>query len=102
LFSFALVRPFGLPGACVAFVLGEVAVGVTAYLFIPYDLRDLWKNPFIAVAGFSALLMVGAVRLASLYSSRPLMVVAAGAIAYSIAAAGLGKTMLMRQFGDSE
>jgi O-antigen/teichoic acid export membrane protein len=102
LFSLALVRPFGLPGACVAFVLGEVAVAVTAYFFIPHDLRDLWKNPFIAVAGFSALLMVGAVRLVSLYSSRPLLVVAAGAIAYSIAAAGFGRTMLMQQFGDSE
>ncbi len=102
LFSFVLVRFFGLPGVCVAFVLGEVAVAATAYFLIPHDLRDLWKNPFIAVAGFSALLMVGVVRLANAYSSRPLMVVAAGAVVYSMAAAGLGKTMLMRQFGDSE
>jgi polysaccharide transporter, PST family len=101
-FSLALVRPFGLPGVCVAFVLGESAVAVTAYLLIPHELQDLWKNPFIAVAGFSALLMLGAIRLVNLYSSRPLLVVAAGAVVYSIAAAGLGRTVLMQQLGDSE
>jgi O-antigen/teichoic acid export membrane protein len=102
IFSLVLVRFFGLPGVCVAFVLGEFAVAATAYLLIPDDLRDLWKNPFIAVASFSALLMVAAVRLANSYSSRPLIVVAAGAVVYSIAAAGLGRILLMQQFGGSE
>lgn len=98
--SVLLVRFFGLPGACVAFVLGEFAVGATAYLLIPHDLRDLWKNPFIGVAGVSALLMLAAVRLVNSYTSRPLLVVAAGAIVYSIVAAGLGRRLLVEQFGD--
>jgi O-antigen/teichoic acid export membrane protein len=101
-FSLILVHAFGLPGVCVAFVLAEVAVGVTAYLLIPRDLQDLWKNPFIVVASFSALLMVAAVRLANSYSSRPLLVVAAGAVVYLIATAALGKKLLMQQFGDAE
>jgi len=40
--------------------------------------------------------MVVAVRLANSYSSRPLLVVAAGAVVYSIAAAGLGRTLLLQ------
>jgi O-antigen/teichoic acid export membrane protein len=96
-----LVHVFGLTGACVSFVLGELGVGVTAYLLIPRDLRDLWKNPMIAVAGFSAVLMVGAVRLANSYTARPLLVVAVGAAVYLIAAAVLGRKLLLQQFGDA-
>jgi O-antigen/teichoic acid export membrane protein len=102
LFSVILVFPFGVPGVCVAFVLGEVAVGATAYLLIPHELRDLWKNPFIAIASFSALLMLAAVRLANSYTSRPLVVVAVGAVVYSIATASLGGKLLMQQFGGAE
>jgi O-antigen/teichoic acid export membrane protein len=102
IFSLTLVRPFGLPGVCIAFVLGEAAVGITAFLLIPEDLQDLWKNPFIVVASFSALLMVAAVRLTNSYTSRPLVVVAAGAAVYLIAVAGWGRTMLMQQFGDQK
>ncbi len=97
-----LVHFFGLPGGCVAFVLGEAAVAATAYFLIPADLRDLWKNPFIAVAGFSALIMVAAVRLANAYTSSPIIVVAAGALVYSLITAGLGRTLLMEQFGASK
>jgi O-antigen/teichoic acid export membrane protein len=94
-----LVHAFGLNGACVSFVLGELAVGVTAYSLMPRDLRDLWKNPMIAVAGFSAVLMVGAVRLANSYTARPLLVVAVGAAVYLVAAAVLGRKLLLQQFG---
>ncbi len=100
--SLLLVRTFGLTGACVAFVLGELAVGITAYLLIPRDLRDLWRNPFIAVAGFSALLMVGAIRIVNSYTSQPLLVVAAGAAVFAIAAAFLGKKTLIEQFGNGQ
>jgi O-antigen/teichoic acid export membrane protein len=94
-----LVRVFGLAGACASFVLAEVAVGITAYFLIPRDLRDLWKNPFILVAGFSVLPMIAAVRLAGSFTSRPLLVVAAGAAGYIIASGALGGKLLMRQFG---
>jgi O-antigen/teichoic acid export membrane protein len=101
-FSLLLVRAFGLTGACVAFVLGELAVGTTAYLLMPRDLRDLWRNPFIAVAGFSALLMVGAVRIVNSYTSQPLLVVGVGAAVYAITAILLGKKIVIEQFGNSQ
>lgn len=100
--SLILVRFFGLPGGCVAFVLAEAAVAVTAYLLIPRDLRGLWKNSIITVSGFSALLMVGAVRLANSFTARPLLVVAAGGVVYSITAFALGRRMLMQQFASSD
>lgn len=100
--SLALVRPFGLSGVCIAFVLAEVTVGVTAYFLIPTDLRDLWKNTVILIAGFSSLLMAGAVRLTNHYSAQPLLVVMAGAVIYLIAMALLGRKPLMQQFGESQ
>ncbi len=96
-----LIRAFGLTGACLAFVLPEVAVGFTAYFLMPRELRDLWKNPIIAVVGFSALLMVGAVRLTNSYTSRPLTVVGFGAAVYIAASVLLGRKLLMEQFGEA-
>jgi len=101
LLALILVRPFGLPGACIAFVLPEFAVGATAYFLMPRDLRDLWKNPMIAVAAFAGLLMIAAVRLVNLYSSRPVLVVGVGAAVYLIASLLLGRELLMKQFGDA-
>jgi polysaccharide transporter, PST family len=97
--SLILVRVLGLSGVCIAFVLAEVAVGATAYVLIPSDLKDLWKNPIIVVAGFCGLLMVAAVRLVNSYSSRPILVVAVGAAVYLIALGVLGRGPLTRQFG---
>jgi O-antigen/teichoic acid export membrane protein len=97
--SLALVRPFGLFGVSIAFVLAEVAVGITAYLLVPDDLRDLWKNPMILIAGFSSLLMLGVLRFANQYG--PLPAVTIGAITYLIALALLGRKQLIQQFGES-
>jgi O-antigen/teichoic acid export membrane protein len=102
LLSLILVRALGLIGVCIAFILAEIAVGATAYLLIPSDLKDLWRNPIIAVAGFSGLLMVAAVRLVNSYSSRPVVVVAVGAAVYSIALGVLGRGPLKRQFGGAK
>ena len=101
-FPWILVRALGLIGVCIAFVLAEIAVGVTAYLLIPRDLKDLWRNPIIAVAGLSGLLMVAAVRLVNSYISRPVLVVAVGAAVYLIALGALGGGSLKRQFGGAK
>lgn len=101
LLSLILVRVLGLTGVCIAYVLGEVAVGATAFVLIPRELRDLWKNPIIAVAGFSAALMVAAVRLTNSYTSRPLLVVGVGVAVYTIALALLGGKPLIEQFGEA-
>jgi PST family polysaccharide transporter len=97
--SLILVRVLGLAGVCIAFILAEIAVGASAYLLIPRSLRDFWKNPFIAVAGASGLLMIGAVRVMNSYSSRPVLIVPAGAVVYLIALAILGRKILIEQFG---
>jgi O-antigen/teichoic acid export membrane protein len=99
LFSCILGRLFGLSGVCTAFVLAEAAVGVTAYLLIPSDLRDLWKNPIIFVAAFAALLMVVSIRFANLYSSSPLVVVPVGGVVYVCVLALFGTKVLKQQFG---
>jgi O-antigen/teichoic acid export membrane protein len=97
--SLALVRMMGLPGVCIAFVLAEAVVATTAYLLVPHELRDLWKNPMIPVAMFSALLMVAGVRFANSYSSRPFVVVSAGILIYLTVSALLGRKLLVQQFG---
>ena len=99
--SLILVRGFGLAGVCIAFVLGEAAVGATAFLLIPRELRDLWKNPIIAVAAFSGLFMVASVWLTNSYTSRPLTVVGVGAAVYAISLTLLGRNLLVRQFGEA-
>jgi O-antigen/teichoic acid export membrane protein len=97
--SLALVRTLGVPGVCIAFVLAEAVVATTAYFMIPDELRDLWKNPMIPVAMFSGLLMVVGVHFANSYSSRPFVVVAAGALVYLGVSTLLGRKLLMQQFG---
>jgi O-antigen/teichoic acid export membrane protein len=98
-FSLAFVRILGLPGVCIAFVLAEAVVAITAYLLVPHELRDLWKNPMIPVAAFSAVLMVAGVHFANSYSSRPFVVVSAGILTYLLFTALLGRRLLIRQFG---
>jgi O-antigen/teichoic acid export membrane protein len=99
LLALVLVPTAGLAGACIAFTLAEGAVALAAYCQLPHDLRDLWKNSIVVVAGASALLMCAAVRLANSYSSRPLLVVATGAIVYLISAGIMGRKRLVQQFG---
>jgi O-antigen/teichoic acid export membrane protein len=97
-----LVPSLGLDGASIAFVCAEMVVAATAYLLIPRELRDLWKNPIIAIAGVSALLMLAAVKLVNSYSSRPLLVVTVGAAVYMTASGLLGRKSLMQQFGGAK
>jgi O-antigen/teichoic acid export membrane protein len=97
--SYFLGRTFGLPGVCIAFVLAEAAVAFTAYLLIPSDLRDLWKNPIIPVAAGAALLMVASVRFANVYSSSPLVVVLVGGVVYLCVSGVFGIRIFRQQFG---
>ena len=92
-----LVPWLGLTGACLAFVLGELAVAIVAYSQIPRGLRGLWKNPLIGVFVIAALVMAVAVKLVTLYSSRPLIVVFAGACVYAILSGWFIKKWLMEQ-----
>lgn len=100
--SLWLVRIMGVRGVCIAFVLAECAVALTAFSLIPRELRDWWKNPMIPIAAFASLLMVAAVRLANMYSSRPVLLVAIGVAVYAPVSALLGRKFLLQQFGAAQ
>ena len=94
-----LTPVLGLTGAGLAFVLAEVAVAAIAYSLLPRDLRDLWKNPMIAVALLAGLLMVAAVKVVASYDSRVLIVISAGAIVYILSCGWFVRKWLIQQLG---
>lgn len=95
---YLLLTPMlGLAGAGLAFVLAEVAVAAIAYSLLPRVLRDLWKNPMIAVALLASLLMVAAVRLVASYDSQVLIVISAGAFVYILSCGWFVRKWLLDQ-----
>ncbi len=81
---FLLIPSFGLMGAGAAFVLAEVVVAAIGFGLLPEPLRDLWKNPVIAIALAAAMLMWVFVRLGSAYSLRLPVLIAGGALVYAV------------------
>jgi O-antigen/teichoic acid export membrane protein len=79
---FALIPPFGLTGAATAFVLAELVVAAIAFANLPLELHDLWRNPIIAAALASAVVMSLLVRLADHFVPLPFLI-AGGALVYA-------------------
>lgn len=77
-----LIPTFGLMGAALGFVLGEVVVAAVGYSLLPRELHDSWKNPLLGVALAGALLMFVAIRLVNAHTTQIFTVVSAGAGAY--------------------
>lgn len=71
----------GVTGAALAFVLAEVVVAGVAFGRAP-ELRDSWKSPAIAAALVALFPMLLAVRVASAYTSRVIVVIVTGACFY--------------------
>jgi O-antigen/teichoic acid export membrane protein len=94
-----LTEKMGLNGAGLAFVLGELIVATIAYLSLPQQLLGLWKNRVLLVSLISAVLMMVAVRIVSIYNSNPLVVVACGAFVYLILSGWSFKKWLVLQLG---
>lgn len=92
---------FGLTGAGIAFVGGELVVAATAYTFLPPELRNLWKNPMVGVAVVATLLMVIAVRFVNVYTSQPFIVISAGVVMYVLASGWFVKRWLVEQLGEA-
>jgi O-antigen/teichoic acid export membrane protein len=98
----ALIPTIGLTGAALAFVLAELAVATIDYLSLPAELRALTSSPALGAAFFSSFLMVIAVRVANTYTTRPLIVVGAGALVYVISCGWLSRKWLIRELrGDT-
>jgi O-antigen/teichoic acid export membrane protein len=94
-----LVLPpiLGIKGACLAFVLGEFAVALTAYLLCPAEVRAAAKTPLLGFAVTASLIM-GTVLWGLLPRHfPPLALVALGCATYLACWATLGRHLLKKE-----
>ncbi len=89
---------FGIAGACVAFVLGEVGVALCAFLLCPPQVRAAAKTPLLGVAVIASLLMGAALWVALPRHLPPLLLVSLGCAVYAIGWAAIGRNLLKREF----
>ena len=88
---------FGIAGACVAFVLGEVGVALCAFLLCPPQVRAAAKTPLLSVAVIASLFM-GAVLWAAIPKHLPpLVLIGLGCAVYAIGWASIGRNLLRRE-----
>ncbi|HLX85540.1 MAG TPA: oligosaccharide flippase family protein [Terriglobales bacterium] len=95
----SLILPplFGISGACLAYVLGEVGVALCAFLLCPPEVRAAVKTPLFGVAVIASLLMAAAIRLAMPWHFPPLVLIGLGCLVYAVSWAGLGRNLLRRE-----
>lgn len=88
---------FGIAGACVAFVLGEVGVALCAFLLCPPEVRSAAKTPVLGVSVIASLAMGVALWFALSRHLHPLALIGVGCAAYVISWAGIGRNLLKRE-----
>jgi PST family polysaccharide transporter len=88
---------FGVAGACVAFVLGELAVALCAFWFCPPEVRAAAKTPLLSVAVIASMIMGAALWIAVPRHLPPLLLVGLGCAVYAITWAGIGRNLLRRE-----
>jgi len=88
---------FGITGACVAFVLGEVAVALCAFWLCPPQVRAAAKTPLLSLAVIASLLMGAVLRVALQWHLPPLVLVGLGCAVYAIVWAVIGRNLLKRE-----
>ena len=88
---------FGIAGACVAFVLGEVGVALCAFLLCPPEVRAAAISPLLRVAVISSLFMGAVLWVALPKHLPPLVLIGLGCGAYAISWAGIGRNLLKRE-----
>jgi O-antigen/teichoic acid export membrane protein len=88
---------FGVAGACIAYVLGEFAVALYAFLRCPPEVRSGANTPLLAFALIASLVM-GTVLWFLLPKHLPaLVLVGLGCAVYAIAWAAVGRNLLKRE-----
>jgi PST family polysaccharide transporter len=85
---------FGIDGACVAFVMGEVGVALCAFLLCPPHVRAAANTPLLSVAVIASLIMATALWIALPRHLPPLVLVALGCAVYAICWAAIGRNLL--------
>jgi PST family polysaccharide transporter len=88
---------FGVAGACVAFVLGEFAVALCAFLLCPPQVRAAAKTPLLSVAVIASLIMGAVLWIALPKHLPPLVLIGLGCAVYAISWAGIGRNLLKRE-----
>lgn len=95
----SLILPplFGVPGACVAYVLGELGVALCAFLRCPREVRTAARTPLLGFASIASLLM-GIVLWATLSKHLPpLVLIGLGCMVYLVGWASFGRKLLKRE-----
>lgn len=88
---------FGIAGACIAFVLGELGVALCAFLLCPPEVRAAAKTPLLGVALIASLFMGAALWFALPRHLHPLPLIGVGCAVYVISWAGIGRNLLKRE-----
>lgn len=94
-----LVLPplFGIAGACVAFVLGELGVAVCAFLLCPPEVRAAAKTPLFGVAVIASLIMGAGLWVALPKHWPPLALIGVGCAVYAITWGSIGRSLLKKE-----
>jgi peptidoglycan biosynthesis protein MviN/MurJ (putative lipid II flippase) len=88
---------FGVAGACIAYVLGELGVALCAYLLCPPEVRAAAKTPLLSVTAIASLIMGAALWVALPRHLPPLVLVGLGCAVYFIVWAGIGRKLLKKE-----
>ena len=87
----------GIAGACLAFVLGEFAVALCAFLLCPPQVRAAARTPLLSVAVIASLIMGTVLWFALPGHMHPLVLIGLGCAVYAISWAGIGRSVLKRE-----
>ena len=88
---------FGIAGACIAYVLGELGVALCAYLLCPPEVRAAAKTPLLSVTAIASLIMGASLWVALPRHLPPLVLVGLGCAVYFIVWAGIGRKLLKKE-----
>jgi O-antigen/teichoic acid export membrane protein len=88
---------FGIEGACVAFVLGELGVALCAFLLCPPPVRAAANTPLLSVAAIASLIMGAVLFVALPRHLPPLALIGVGCAVYAICWASIGRHLLQRE-----
>jgi polysaccharide transporter, PST family len=97
LLSLILPPLFGIPGACVGYVLSEGGVAFCAFLFCPPEVRAGARTPLLGAALAASLIMAVALWIALPRHLHPLALIGVGCGVYGISWAIFGRGLLRRE-----
>jgi ABC-type arginine/histidine transport system permease subunit len=87
----------GLRGACLAFVIAELAVAASAYKMSPPPVKEVWGHPLIYVVLASAAVMGAVLEVGSRHLSPVTATILAGAV-YLVMCGLLARRRILEEF----